>query len=165
MKGKKGPQVFDTDEANRPDTTLETLAKLKPAFRKDGTITAGNSPGLNSGAAAAVVAERRFAEQSGLKPVARLVAYGVAAVEPGFFDVGPVPAVRQVLARARWNLGDAEREWRSTKRSPWCRSPFCASSDGPKTSSTSRGRGDCTRSSHRCDGRGVDHADTALYET
>ncbi len=109
VKGKKGPQVFDADEANRPDTTLEGLAKLKPAFRKDGTITAGNSPGLNSGAAAAVVAEWRFAEQSGLKPIARLVAYGVAAVEPGLFGIGPVPAVRQVLARARWNLGDVER--------------------------------------------------------
>ena len=109
VKGRKGPQVFDTDEANRPDTTLEGLAKLKPAFRKDGTITAGNSPGLNSGAAAVIVAERQFAEQSGLKPIARLVAYGVAAVEPGLFGIGPVPAVQHVLARARWNLGDVER--------------------------------------------------------
>ena len=109
FKGRKGPQVFDTDEANRPDTTLEGLAKLKPAFRKDGTITAGNSPGLNSGAAAVIVAERQFAEQSGLKPIARLVAYGVAAVEPGLFGIGPVPAVQHVLARARWNSGDVER--------------------------------------------------------
>jgi len=70
---------------------------------------AGNSPGLNSAAAAVVVAERRFAEQSGLKPIARLVAYGVGAVEPGLFGIGPVPAVRQALARAGWNLGDVER--------------------------------------------------------
>src|SRR5436309_10989625 len=84
VKGKKGAQVFDTDEANRPETTLDVLAKLKPAFRKDGTITAGNAPGLNSGAAATIVAEREFAERN-LLPIARLVAYGVAAVEPGMF--------------------------------------------------------------------------------
>jgi acetyl-CoA C-acetyltransferase len=109
VKGRKGPQIFDTDEANRPETTLEVLAKLKPAFRKDGTITAGNAPGLNSGAAAMVVAEREFAERNGLQPIARLVAYGVAAVEPGMFGIGPVPAVRQALERARWNLRDIER--------------------------------------------------------
>jgi acetyl-CoA C-acetyltransferase len=109
VKGRKGPQVFDTDEANRPETTLEVLAKLKPAFRKDGTITAGNSPGLNSGAAAMVVAERRFAERNDLEPIARLVAFGVAAVEPGMFGIGPVPAVRQVLERANWSLAQVER--------------------------------------------------------
>jgi acetyl-CoA C-acetyltransferase len=109
VKGRKGPQIFDTDEANRPETTLEVLAKLKPAFRKDGTITAGNAPGLNSGAAAMVVAEREFAERNRLKPIARLAAYGVAAVEPGMFGIGPVPAVRQALERARWNLRDVER--------------------------------------------------------
>jgi len=109
VKGRKGPQVFDTDEANRPETTLEVLAKLKPAFRKDGTITAGNAPGLNSGAAAMIAAERSFAEQNDLEPIARLVAYGVAAVEPGMFGIGPVPAVRQALDRARWSLGDVER--------------------------------------------------------
>ena len=109
IKGRKGPQIFDTDEANRPETTLEVLANLKPAFRKDGTITAGNAPGLNSGAAAMVVAEREFAERNRLQPIARLVAYGVAAVEPGMFGIGPVPAVRQALERARWNLRDVER--------------------------------------------------------
>jgi acetyl-CoA C-acetyltransferase len=109
VKGRKGPQIFDSDEANRPETTLEVLAKLKPAFRKDGTITAGNAPGLNSGAAAMVVAEREFAERNRLQPIARLVAYGVAAVEPGMFGIGPVPAVRQALERARWNLRDIER--------------------------------------------------------
>ena len=109
VKGRKGPQIFDTDEANRPETTLEVLARLKPAFRKDGTITAGNAPGLNSGAAAMIVGERSFAEQNGLEPIARLVAYGVAAVEPGMFGIGPVPAVRQALDRARWSLGDVER--------------------------------------------------------
>ena len=109
VKGRKGTDIFAADEANRPETTLEVLANLKPAFRKDGTITAGNAPGLNSGAAAMVVAEREFAERNRLQPIARLVAYGVAAVEPGMFGIGPVPAVRQALERARWNLRDVER--------------------------------------------------------
>jgi acetyl-CoA C-acetyltransferase len=109
VKGRKGTDIFAADEANRPETTLDVLAKLKPAFRKDGTITAGNAPGLNSGAAAMIVAEREFAERNRLQPFARLVAYGVAAVEPGMFGIGPVPAVRQALERARWNLPDVER--------------------------------------------------------
>ena len=109
VKGRKGPETFKSDEANRPETTLEVLAKLKPAFRKDGTITAGNAPGLNSGAAAVIVAERSFAERNRLEPLARLVAYGVAAVEPGLFGIGPVPAVRQALERAHWKLADVER--------------------------------------------------------
>jgi acetyl-CoA C-acetyltransferase len=109
LPGRKGPVIFDKDEHNRPDTTVESLSRLTPAFRKDGTITAGNAPGLNSGAAAMIVAEREFAERNGLEPIGRLVAYGVGAVEPGMFGMGPVPAVRQALARARWSLGDVER--------------------------------------------------------
>lgn len=109
VKGRKGPEPFLRDEHNRPDTTIESLSKLKPAFRKDGTITAGNAPGLNTGAAAMVVAERSFAEANGLAPMARLVAYGVGAVEPGMFGIGPVPAVRQALVRAGWAVGDIER--------------------------------------------------------
>ncbi|SHK22002.1 acetyl-CoA C-acetyltransferase [Roseomonas rosea] len=109
IPGRKGPTVFDKDEHNRPDATLETLAKLKPAFRKDGTITAGNAPGLNSGAAGMIVADVRWAEKHGLTPMARLVAFGVGAVEPGLFGLGPVPAVRQALDRAGWKLGDVER--------------------------------------------------------
>jgi acetyl-CoA C-acetyltransferase len=109
VKGRKGLEIFGRDEHNRPDTTAESLAKLKPAFRKDGTITAGNAPGLNSGAAAMIVAERAWAEKKGLQPMARLVSYGVAAVEPGMFGIGPVPAVRQALERAGWKIGDVER--------------------------------------------------------
>jgi acetyl-CoA C-acetyltransferase len=109
LPGRKGPVTFNKDEHNRPGTTAESLAGLKPAFRKDGTITAGNAPGLNSGAAAMVVAEQSFAEKTGLKPVARLVSYGVAAVEPGFFGVGPVPAVQQALKRAGWGVKDVGR--------------------------------------------------------
>jgi len=109
VKGRKGPVMFDKDEHNRPETTAESLAKLKPAFRKDGTITAGNAPGLNTGAAAMIVAERGWAEKNGLKPMAKLVSYGIAAVEPGFFGLGPIPAVRQALDRAGWSIGDVQR--------------------------------------------------------
>jgi len=109
VKGKKGPESFAKDEHNRPDTTAESLAKLKPAFRKDGTITAGNAPGLNTGAAAMIVAESNWADKNGLTPMARLVSYGIAAVEPGMFGIGPVPAVRQALARAGWGIGDVDR--------------------------------------------------------
>jgi acetyl-CoA C-acetyltransferase len=109
VKGRKGPETFAKDEHNRPDITAENLAKMRPAFRKDGTITAGNAPGLNSAGAAMLVAERAWAEQHGLEPAARLVAYGVGAVDPGMFGMGPVPAVRQALERAGWQIGDVER--------------------------------------------------------
>ena len=107
--GRKGPVLFAQDEAPRADTTAESLARLKPAFRKDGTITAGNAPGLNSGASAMIVASRARADKLGLQPSGRLVAAAVVAVEPGLFGLGPVPAVRKVLDRARWSLGDVER--------------------------------------------------------
>jgi len=109
VKGRKGLEIFGRDEHNRADTTPESLAKLKPAFRKDGTITAGNAPGLNSGASAMIVAERAWAEQKGLQPTARLASYGIAAVEPGLFGIGPVPAVRQALERAGWKTGEVQR--------------------------------------------------------
>ncbi len=109
LKSKQGTVAFHLDEASRPDTSLEGLARLKPAFRPDGTITAGNAPGINSGAAAVLVADRAYAERRGLAPMARLAAYGVGAVEPGLFGLGPVPAVRQALQRAGWSLGDVER--------------------------------------------------------
>jgi acetyl-CoA C-acetyltransferase len=109
IASRKGPTKFDKDEHNRPDTTLESLSKLKPAFRKDGTITAGNAPGLNSGAAAMIVADRAWADKKGLQSMARLVAYGIGAVEPGMFGLGPVPAVRQALDRAGWKTEDIQR--------------------------------------------------------
>ncbi|HET8869375.1 MAG TPA: acetyl-CoA C-acetyltransferase [Aquabacterium sp.] len=109
VPGRKGPTLFERDEHNRPDTTAESLAKLKPAFRKEGSITAGNAPGLNTGAAAMIVAERDWAQSQGLEPLARLVSVGVGAVEPGLFGLGPVPAVRQALERARWRVADIDR--------------------------------------------------------
>lgn len=109
LAGRKGPIRFERDESNRPDTTIDTLVKLKPAFRNDGTITAGNAPGLNSGAAAMIVAERSAAEEHGLQPWARLVAHSVVAVEPGMFGIAPVPAVKLAVERAGWTTGDIER--------------------------------------------------------
>jgi acetyl-CoA C-acetyltransferase len=109
VPGKKGSTPFDQDEANRPDTTIEALARLKPVFRPDGAITAGNAPGLNDAAAAMVLADEAWAEKRGLQPAARLVAYGIAAVEPGRFGLGPVPAVKQALQRAGWEIGSIER--------------------------------------------------------
>jgi acetyl-CoA C-acetyltransferase len=109
IKGKKGATLFSQDEQPRADTTVDTLARLRPAFRADGTITAGNAPGLNSGAAAMLVTSREFADAHGIQPFARLVAYGVAAVKPGMFGLGPVPAVEVALQRAKWKLSDVDR--------------------------------------------------------
>jgi acetyl-CoA C-acetyltransferase len=109
LAGRNGPTFFAKDEHNRPGTTLDGLAALKPAFRPDGTITAGNAPGINSGAAAVVLADEDWARDRGLAPAARLVSYGIGAVEPGMFGLGPIPAVRQALDRAGWRLGDVER--------------------------------------------------------
>ncbi|WMT76372.1 thiolase family protein [Bradyrhizobium sp. Ash2021] len=109
VRARKGPSTFQVDEHNRPDATIEALAKLKPAFRDGGTITAGNAPGLNTAAAAMVLAGEDWAAKRGLAPIAKLVSYGIAAVEPGMFGLGPIPAVRQALARAGWSNVDVDR--------------------------------------------------------
>jgi acetyl-CoA C-acetyltransferase len=109
LPSKKGPTQFDKDEHNRPDTTLEALTRLKPAFRPSGTITAGNAPGLNDAASAVVLADAAWADKRGVTPKARLVSYGIAAVEPGMFGLGPIPAVRQALQRAGWDIRSVER--------------------------------------------------------
>jgi acetyl-CoA C-acetyltransferase len=109
VRTRKGASTFQVDEHNRPDATIEALAKLKPAFRDGGTITAGNAPGLNTAAAAMVLTGEDWAAKRGLTPIARLVSYGIAAVEPGMFGLGPIPAVRQALARADWTNQDVER--------------------------------------------------------
>lgn len=109
ISSRKGPAIFNKDEHNRPETTAESLAKLKPVFRKDGTITAGSAPGLNTGASAMIVAERKWAQDHGLLPMARLVSYGIGAVEPSMFGLGPVPAVHQALKRAKWSIADVDR--------------------------------------------------------
>ena len=99
LKSKKGTVVVDTDEQPRSDVTLEGLAALRPAFDKNGSVTAGNASGINDGAAAVVMMEAGAAKQRGLKPLARLVGYGISGVEPKYMGIGPVPAIRQALAR------------------------------------------------------------------
>jgi acetyl-CoA C-acetyltransferase len=108
LEGRKGPVVFDKDEHVRPDTTPATLAGMRPVFREGGTVTAGNASGLNDGAAALVLMERGVAEARGLRPMARLVAYGHAGVEPRFMGIGPVPATRNALARAGLDIDDID---------------------------------------------------------
>jgi acetyl-CoA C-acetyltransferase len=103
LKSRSGSTFFTTDESPRSDATIENLARLKPAFDKAGTITAGNSSSINDGAAAVVLMERRAAEERGLKPMARLVDYAVAGVEPGVMGIGPVPAVRKLYKRTGLN--------------------------------------------------------------
>jgi acetyl-CoA C-acetyltransferase len=108
LKSRKGTTVFDTDEHVRPDATLEGMAKLKPVFQADGTVTAGNAAGVNDAAAAVVLAERRVAEERGLAPLGRLVAYGFAGVEPRYMGIGPVPAVRAVLDKKGMKVEDID---------------------------------------------------------
>jgi acetyl-CoA C-acetyltransferase len=109
IKTAKGSVSFAADESARPDTTVQTLARLKPAFRPDGTITAGNAPGLNAGAAAMVVCDAAAARDLQLEPMLAIRGVGIAAVEPGFFGLGPLPAIRQALARAGWQVDDVDR--------------------------------------------------------
>ena len=105
LKSKKGPVVFDTDEHVRADATLEGMAKLKAAFLKEnGTVTAGNASGLNDAAAAVVLMEKSAAAKQGLKPMARLVAYGHAGIEPTIMGLGPVTSVKRALAKAQLKL-------------------------------------------------------------
>ncbi|WP_333841691.1 acetyl-CoA C-acyltransferase family protein [Pelomicrobium sp.] len=108
IKSKKGTVIFDTDEHVRRDVNPESLAKLKPVFQKDGTVTAGNASGINDGAAAVVLAEAKYAEKKGLKPMARLVSYGHAGVDPKYMGIGPVPAVKKALERAGLTLADMD---------------------------------------------------------
>ncbi len=98
--------VFDTDEHVKGDTTLEKLAKLRPAFKGDGSVTAGNASGINDAAAAVVLMEAGEARQRGLKPMGKLVAYAHAGVDPKYMGIGPVPAIRKVLERANLTIKD-----------------------------------------------------------
>jgi acetyl-CoA C-acetyltransferase len=109
VPGRKGSvTVFDTDEGPRADTTLESLSKLRPVFRADGRVTAGNSSTLNDGAAAVVISSRAYAEEHGLEPMARVVAYGQAALEPKYLFAAPAKAMPKVLAKAGWTLDDVD---------------------------------------------------------
>jgi acetyl-CoA C-acetyltransferase len=105
---KGDPVRVETDEFPRPGTTVEKLGALKPAFKKDGTVTAGNASGINDGAAALVVTTRARADRIGTPPLARILAYASTGVDPAIMGMGPVPAVRLVLARAELAVADVE---------------------------------------------------------
>ena len=108
LKSRKGTTVFDTDEHIRADANLEGMAKLKPVFNKEGSVTAGNAAGINDAAAAVVLADSDYAERKGLTPMGRLVAYAHAGVEPKYMGIGPVPAVRLVLEKANLKVDDID---------------------------------------------------------
>jgi acetyl-CoA C-acetyltransferase len=106
---KKGePFIFKTDEHPRPQTTIESLAKLQPAFLKGGTVTAGNSSGLNDGASALVIMSREKAEELAITPLAVIRSYAVAGVDPNIMGIGPVPAVRKVMEKAGLSIADMD---------------------------------------------------------
>jgi acetyl-CoA acyltransferase 2 len=108
VKSRKGDVEFRTDEHMRPETTPEALAGLRPYFRKDGLVTAGNASGIGDGAAAVVIANARWAEANGVKPIGRLVAWGVTGVEPDIMGIGPAPASRKALEKAGLTLDDMD---------------------------------------------------------
>ena len=108
IKTRKGAVVVDIDEHPRADASMEGFAKLKTVFKPDGSVTAGNASGINDGAAACVLMERNAAEKKGLKPLARLVAYAHAGVDPKYMGIGPVPAVRKVMERAGLKVSDMD---------------------------------------------------------
>ena len=108
IKSKKGSTMVDTDEHPRADASMEGMAKLRAVFQKEGSVTAGNASGINDGAAAIVMMEKNVAEKRGLKPMARLVAYGHAGVDPKFMGIGPVIAVQTALKRANLKVSDLD---------------------------------------------------------
>ena len=104
IRTRKGEKEFREDEHMRPDTTMEALGKLRPYFKKDGLVTAGNASGIGDGAAAVVLADAEWADQKGLKPLARLVSWGIAGVDPAIMGIGPAPASRNALDAAGMSL-------------------------------------------------------------
>ena len=105
---RKGDIVVDTDEYPRHGATIEAMAKLKPAFSKDGTVTAGNASGINDGAAALVIMSAKEAAKRGLKPLARIASWATAGVDPAIMGSGPIPATRKALEKAGWSVGDLD---------------------------------------------------------
>jgi len=108
VKTRRETIMFETDEHIRGDASIEGMAKLRTVFKKDGTVTAGNASGINDAAAAVVLAERQTAEAKGLKPVARLVGYSFAGVEPEYMGIGPVPAVKKLLAKTGLGINEID---------------------------------------------------------
>ena len=108
VKGRKGDVVVSADEYPKPETTMEILGKLRPAFAKDGSVTAGNASGINDGAAAVVVMTAAEAAKRGITPLARIVSWATAGVDPSIMGTGPIPASRKALAKAGWKIDDLD---------------------------------------------------------
>jgi len=108
VKGRKGDVVVTDDEYIRHDSTPEMMAKLRPAFSKDGTVTAGNASGINDGAAALIVMSASEAKRRGLTPLARIASFATAGVDPSVMGTGPIPSSRKALARAGWTVADLD---------------------------------------------------------
>ncbi len=108
IKGRKGDTVVDKDEFIRHGVTYDSISGLRPAFTKDGTVTAANASGLNDGAAAVVLMSKAEADRRGLKPLARIVSHGIAGVDPAIMGTGPISATRNALAKAGWSIGDLD---------------------------------------------------------
>jgi acetyl-CoA C-acetyltransferase len=108
VKGRKGDTVVDQDEYIRHGATLESVAGLRPAFNKEGSVTAANASGLNDGAAALVLMSAEEAKKRGLKPLARIASWAHAGVEPEIMGTGPIPASRKALEKAGWKVGDLD---------------------------------------------------------
>jgi acetyl-CoA C-acetyltransferase len=108
VKGRKAELIVDKDEYPKPDTTIDALAKLRPAFAKDGTVTAGNASGINDGAAAVVVMTAEEAAKRSITPLARIVSWATAGVDPAMMGTGPIPATRKALAKAGWAVSDLD---------------------------------------------------------
>jgi acetyl-CoA C-acetyltransferase len=108
VKGRKGDVVVKDDEYPKPETSMEILGKLRPAFSKEGTVTAGNASGINDGAAAAVVMSADEAKRRGIKPMARIVSWATAGVDPAIMGTGPIPASRKALEKAGWSIHDLD---------------------------------------------------------
>jgi acetyl-CoA C-acetyltransferase len=108
VKGRKGDTVVETDEYIRHDSNIEAMRKLRPAFSKEGTVTAGNASGINDGAAALVVMTAREAARRGLKPLARIASFATAGVDPAIMGTGPIPSSRKALERAGWSVADLD---------------------------------------------------------
>jgi len=108
VKTRKGETLVTDDEYIRHDSDMAAMAKLKPAFQKDGTVTAGNASGLNDGAAALVVMSGAEAARRGLTPLARIASFATAGVDPAIMGTGPIPSSRKALARAGWKIGDLD---------------------------------------------------------
>ena len=108
VRVKRDTVLFDTDETVRPDSSVDKLAKLRPVFQKGGTVTAGNASSINDGAAAVVLMERELAERRGLQPLARLVGYSFAGVDPRYMGIGPIPAVRRLLDKTGLGVDDID---------------------------------------------------------